>query len=112
MPNETFRSEAAQLSGIRHAMKYEERHAKPLTVVRQVETADEAERMFDAISYSKGDKTARTHVILKLQTITNNNKVLSYLMQSGNGLLLMLRNFVGHETFRSAVATYMERLLV
>lgn len=80
MPNETFRPEAAQLKGIRNAMKFEEKHVKPLTVVRQVETADEADRMFDAISYSKG-----------------------------NGLLLMLRNFVGQETFQIAVATYMER---
>lgn len=64
MPNETFRPEAAQLKGIRNAMKFEEKHVKPLTVVRQVETADEADRMFDAISYSKG-----IYETFKLQTV-------------------------------------------
>jgi hypothetical protein len=30
----------------------------------------------------------------------------------GSGLLIMLRNFVGHNNFRNAIITYMERLLV
>jgi hypothetical protein len=54
MPNDTFRSEAERLQSIRRAMKFEEERIQPLTVIRSVETAEEAEKMFDPLSYSKG----------------------------------------------------------
>ncbi|XP_046447507.1 aminopeptidase N-like isoform X2 [Daphnia pulex] len=80
MPNDTYRCEAERHKSIRSAMKFEEERTEPLTVIRQVETAEEAEKMFDPLSYSKG-----------------------------SGLFLMLRNFVGHEKFRNALITYMDR---
>ena len=55
MPDDTFRSEAERLQSIRRAMKFEEERIDPLTVIRQVQTSEEAEQMFDALSYSKGD---------------------------------------------------------
>lgn len=54
MPNDTFRCESERLRSIRSAMKFEEDRVEPLTVVRRVETAEEAEKMFDPLSYSKG----------------------------------------------------------
>jgi hypothetical protein len=55
MPDDTFRSEAERLQSIRRAMKFEEERIDPLTVIRRVQTSEEAEQMFDALSYSKGD---------------------------------------------------------
>ncbi|KAK4026306.1 hypothetical protein OUZ56_015313 [Daphnia magna] len=79
LPNLVFRAEMSKFSSIRTAMKIEE-HVHAASVIRAVETADDAEKMFDSITYSKG-----------------------------SGLLLMLRNSVGPQNFRNAVVTYMER---
>lgn len=54
MPNDTFRTEGERLKSIRRAMKFEEERIEPLTVIRQVETSQQAENMFDPLSYSKG----------------------------------------------------------
>jgi hypothetical protein len=55
MPNYTYRCEAKRHESIRSAMKFEEERTEPLTVLRQVETAEEAEKMFDPLCYSKGN---------------------------------------------------------
>jgi hypothetical protein len=56
MLNDTYRCVAERHKSIRSAMKFEEERTEPLTVIRQVETAEEAEKMFDPLSYSKGNR--------------------------------------------------------
>lgn len=54
MPNLTFRAEMSQFSAIRTAMKVEE-HVHAASVIREVETIEDAENMFDPITYNKGN---------------------------------------------------------
>lgn len=54
MPNLTFRAEMSQFSAIRTAMKVEE-HVHAASVIRKVETVEEADNMFDPITYNKGN---------------------------------------------------------
>lgn len=98
MPNLTFRAEMSQVSAIRSAMKIEE-HIQAASVIREVEKIEDTEMMFDPITYNKGN----TKFPFYCETLS-----LSFIPK-GSGLLLMLRNFVGHDHFRNAVVTFMER---
>jgi aminopeptidase N len=91
----------AQFSAIRSAMKVEE-HIHAASVIREVVTVEEAERMFDSITYSKGIRQFEFTVGIPL-LIRND------LLRLGSGLLIMLRNFVGHDNFRNAIVAFMER---
>ncbi len=53
MPDLKFYTEHAWITSLQAAMKVEE-HSTTVPVIRSAETPDEAEKLFDPISYNKG----------------------------------------------------------